>query len=59
MPPLKTSGKGTHRKKCCVLDLFFFFFLFPSFFGRDKIEALLGATQQMMFSGPTNSGVAA
>lgn len=37
----------------------FFFFLFPSSFGKDKIAALLGATQQMMVSGPANSSVAA
>ena len=30
---------------------FGFFFLFPSFSGKGKIEALLGGTQQVMFQG--------
>lgn len=47
-PPLKISGKGTHRKKRCGLGFFFSFLLFS---GKGKIEALLGATRQVMFRG--------
>lgn len=50
MLSLKTSGNATHRKKYCGL-VFLVFFLSPCFSGKDKIGALLGATQQVMSQG--------
>lgn len=56
---LYTSSEDLKQRDSQKEGLCLGFFFFPSFFGKDKIAALLGATQQMMVSGPANSSVAA